>query len=154
MAQDRIAPIALPAGSFELGELQKALETAVGGKDVEQHPERINKAIVSTIAQPEILANADKPAIPFGAEEVDREQVYREGDEPVKTKALAFKPVKAEDGEAASKMSYVRDAKSDKIVGTDEPIAPVVEPVAGASSLSDLAAGAVAADEGKTKTST
>lgn len=152
MAQDQIAPIALPAGSFEARDLQKALDGAVSVKDAEKRPERINQAIVNTILQPEILANADLPAIPFGAEEVDRKIVYREGDDPVDGKAVAFTPVKADDGEAASKMSYVLDEKKDVAVGSSDPVASPPS-AARATTLNELAAAAVASDEGKAKTS-
>lgn len=135
---NRVAPIALPAGSFDAAELEKALDAAVNVKDVEKRPERINKAIVATIEQPEILANSEADAVPFGAEIVDREIVYREGDDPVKAKAIAFKGVDAKSGAEAAKMSYVVDDKDNVVGSTEAPAAVEMAPV---STLGSVAAG-------------
>ncbi|MES2903266.1 MAG: hypothetical protein V4696_03690 [Pseudomonadota bacterium] len=114
----RIAPIALPANSFDLQELEKKLGAAVSVKDHEQHPERVAKAIADCAENKEVLANASRPVIPPGAVEVEREIVYAEGQEPVKGKALAFQGVDAESGTEASKMRYA-DRDGD-MVGTTE----------------------------------
>lgn len=104
--EKRIAPIPLPAGSFDLQELQEKLDHAVSVKDVEQHPERINKAIAECIATPELLTRADEQAVPFGATEVEDEIVYVEGGEPVKRKTYAFDAADAKSGEEAARMAY------------------------------------------------
>lgn len=117
--EDRIPAIALPAGSFELRELRDALDTAVGVKDRETHPERINKAIANTIKSPETLANLDSPAVPTGASLVKQPITYVEGQEPVEREVAAFDPVKAEDGTEAAGMRY--EERGEKVVATDEP---------------------------------
>lgn len=118
-AEDRIPPIALPAGSFELSELQEALDKAVSVQDREKHPERINKAIAETIKNPELLAAADAPAIPAGASLTKQPIVYAEGQKPIERDAIAFDPVKAKDGTDASNMRY--DQRGEKTVATDAP---------------------------------
>jgi hypothetical protein len=107
---ERIAPVALPAGQFELTKLHAALETATSGKDREQHPERIAKAIVDTIHNPELLAALNAPAVPTGAELVDQGVVYAEGSDPVTRPVVAFTQVKAKNGTEASHMRYEDDA--------------------------------------------
>lgn len=146
--EDRIAPVALPAGSFDIQKLQKELDKAVSVENREQHPERINKAIAKTIEIPEILANVGKPPIPDGAVMTEQEMVYREGDEPVKRKVPAFKGVEAESGQEASRMRY------DQRTGdaTDEPVGvPVVDEDAPLT-LTDAAADVAEPDTGKAST--
>jgi hypothetical protein len=103
---ERIAPVALPAGQFELGDLQKALDTAVSVKDREKHSERIIKAIADTIKNPELLVAGDLPALPMGAELVEQDVTYVDGEDPVTRHVPAFTKVKAESGEEAASMRY------------------------------------------------
>lgn len=113
---ERIAPVALPAGQFELTELQKSLESAVSVKDREKHPERIGEAIAKTIKNPELLVAADLPALPEGAELVKTPIVYAEGQEPVERHVPTFTGVEAKDGAEAATMRY----PSRGVAGTDE----------------------------------
>lgn len=114
----RIPPVSLPAGSFELSELDKAISAAVSVEDHEKHPERIQKAIATTIAMPEILANLDRPAVPAGADYVERRTKTEKGDTVV-THELAFKPAKgAETGTEAAEMVY--EPTTGKAVDADE----------------------------------
>lgn len=146
-----IPAVSLPAGQFELKDLEKALDSAVGVKDRDQHPERINKAIVDTIQNPELLANLDRPSVPTGASLRETELVYVEGTEPVKAESVVFDPVDAKDGEEASKMRY--DPRGE---ATDKPLgAEIAEDAARAgegeqtASLSELAHDAVESDTAK-----
>lgn len=117
---ERIAPVSLPAGQFELGELQKGLEKAVSVQDREKHPERITQAIVDTIKNPELLIQNDLPAVPAGASLVMGKEVNG-----VERDYVAFDGVEAESGEDASKMRY--EERADEVVATAEaPGAPVV----------------------------
>ncbi len=99
----RIAPVALPAGSFELRELEAALEHAVSDTNREKHPERIAKAIRETMVIPEILDNATLPAVPDGASVVEQKIVPPEGGEPEKRTYAAFDPVKEDDAPKGEK---------------------------------------------------
>ncbi len=119
-----IAPVALPAGQFEVRELQKALDSAVSVKDVEQHPERCTKEIVKSIKNPALLARLTDTPVPLGAELIDQEIVYVEGQEPVKSKGIAFTPVDAESGEDAAKMRYYDRREGDETEVTTEPPSP------------------------------
>lgn len=121
-------PVQLPAGSVDAQKLLAGLEKAHSVKDENQHPERINKAIVDAASDStrETIANADRPSVPFGAQVVDQELVYAEGAEPVKSKGVAFKPAKgAKSGAEAAEMRYEEDDKGD-VVATDEPPQGVV----------------------------
>lgn len=113
----RIAPIPLPAASFELRDLLKGLDQAVSVKNVEEHPERIAKAIVEAASEDSklVLANLNRQAVPVGAKMVEVETVYVEGEEPIVGETPVFEPADAETGEEASKMKY--NAKA--LVGAD-----------------------------------
>lgn len=120
-------PVHLPAGSVDAQKLHKELETAYNVKDENQHPERVNKAIVNASSDTtrEVIASATAPAVPFGAEVVEQEVVYADGQEPVKTQGIAFKAAKdAKSGAEAAEMRYVEDRKGD-VVATEEPVAAV-----------------------------
>lgn len=139
--EDRIAPVALPAGSFEVLELRDELDKAVGVKGREKHPERINAAIAKCIKQPETLANLDTPAVPLGAKLVDQPIVYVEGQEPVTRDAIAFDAVEAKDGTEASGMRYEhRRGNVDEVVATDKPPGQPVELEDEPATLSEQAA--------------
>lgn len=137
-------PVALPAGSIDAQLLHKELDKAVSVKNEDQHPERINQAIVNASSDltKQVLANADKPAVPTGAKIVEQETVYVDGEDPVKTQGVAFLPAKgAESGAEAAKMRYVETGKGE-VVATDEAIAaePGDDQNAGPASLGELAA--------------
>jgi hypothetical protein len=122
-----VAAITLPAGSFDLQALEKAVGAAVKGANAEQHPELVNKAIVDTIALPEILASEVGVAVPTGASLVESEIVYAEGQEPQKVQSIVFNPVEAKDGTEAATMRY--EERAGEVVATNEP--PAAPPVTG-----------------------
>ena len=122
--EKRIAPIPLPAGSFDVLELRKNLDAAVSVKNVETHPERINEAIVKSASETtqKVLANATKPAIPEHARVVER----KDGDETVE--GVSFKPAKdAETGADAAAMEYERsDTNVEETAEVEQPT-PIAE---------------------------
>lgn len=130
--EDRIAPIPLPAGSFELETLRKNLDSAVSVKNREQHPERIAKAIVASADETtkKVLAGGDRQAVPIGAKIIETETVYAEGEEPVKGETVVFTGVDAKSGEEAATMKYEPETVEDAAANQPEEAPPPLSELA------------------------
>lgn len=115
-------PISLPANSFELSDLRKGLDAAIGVQDREKHPERIHETIMSTAQLPEVLEAATRPAVPAGATATEIEIRERADAEPRKVQAYTFDAAEgaASGGEAAAMET---DGRAAAIAGADAPTA-------------------------------
>lgn len=103
----------LPANSFELSELDTALDKAIGVKDEAKHGERIDAAIREHAKMPEVLEARDRGAIPEGTElqEVTN-QAGQKAEMPVSKPADG-----AKSGEEASRMEL--DSTREALAGAE-----------------------------------
>lgn len=88
-------PIALPANSFDFGELEERLNKAVKGKD--GGPAAIDGAIRDSLLLKEVVEGHERPGLPEGTE---LKKVTTQGGQEVE--AAVSTPVDAKSGEEAT----------------------------------------------------